>query len=366
MIHLSAPAQYMMMMLHFMTWTLLLCGGLMWMERENNPKERKILALTFLLSGVIMMLRVASTYKDGIQESYQVLPIGNLYGGYLALLLVFFYPIEAISPGWLRWKNILLLFSPMIAITLILAVVPFEFRALHSWSDIMAHINEANVWFRLIVLFAIIVPYMLLLLFLPYNWRESSVDVKWICTYTIGIQGISVFYIWFMLTGSLTASFVHLLYCTLFLLYIVYQELHLRLFPDVDKISMPEIPEQTPKEPVASFDSLMERFTHYMSAEQPWLSPDITIGEVAEVIGVSRSRLSAEISMRGDDSFHAIVARYRVEQFCKMARNGKIENVNEALFTVGFRSRSTAYDRFKEQTGMTPAEYVRTIKTGGV
>lgn len=372
MINLSVSAEYMMMMLHFMTWTLLLCGGLMWAERKGNPRERKILASTLLVSWAMMMIRVVLTYEEGIPESYPVLPIRNLYGGYWALLLVFFYPIEAVSSGWLKWKNVLLLFAPMIVITFMLTIIPFEFIELHSWSDVMSHISEANVWFRILMLFVIIIPYMILLLFVPYNWQKSSVDVKWIRRYTIGAQGISILYILFMLTGSLTVSFLHLLYCTLFFLYVIYQELYLRLLPantrsvsaPVEEVILDVVePKKTP-EPDAN--GVWKKFECYMRVEKPWLSPDITVGDLAEAIGVSRSRLSAEISAQGDDSFYKIIARYRISEFCEMAKRGEVENVNEAMFAVGFRSRSTAYDRFKEQTGMTPAEYIKTIKTCGI
>lgn len=371
MINLSASAEYLSVVLHFMACTMLLCGLFIWLQRKENLHQRILLSITLFICGAGIMFRALATYKIGIPSSYPALSINELYAGLWEVSLLFLYPVETVNPGWLRRRGFLVLFMPILIISAILLLVPMEFRELHSYSDILAYIHEPNVWFRLIILFVFIIPLIMLLLCLPYNWRRSSVDAKWVRFYAVGMQGIGLFYLCFMLTGSVTMRAVHLTYCTLFFIYITYQELYLRLFPDTAKTSASGAPSEIPtvmyaeqNQHILPQEPLLERFTYYMSTEQPWRSPNLTVGDVAKAIGVSRTKLSTDISAEGNDSFHTLVARYRIAAFCEMVQRGEVENVNEALFAVGFRSRSTAYDRFKEQTGMTPADYIKTIKTG--
>ncbi len=197
------------MALHGAICTFLLSGILLWMRRREKDRSRIYLAVSLFSSGLLFLIRLLSAYA-GLPPVPVVLPIVNLSGGVLALLLLYLYPIEVISPGWLTFRKGILLFAPCWILGLLLASVPFRFRELYSFSDLVGHITEFNVWFRLAILVLCILPYCFMLFYIPYNYKRSSADYRWIFDYTVAIQGIGVFYILFMLTASSLVSVAHL------------------------------------------------------------------------------------------------------------------------------------------------------------
>ena len=82
-----------------------------------------------------------------------------------------------------------------------------------------------------IVLSVFLLPYPVLRFCVPYHWRQSSVDAKWIRAYASAVQGVGVSYLLFMATGTLVSCAIFLTCCTLFSVYAAYQELYVRLFP---------------------------------------------------------------------------------------------------------------------------------------
>ena len=74
-----------------------------------------------------------------------------------------------------------------------------HFTPLYSTADLMDHLDEWNVWWRLTVV-PLIMSYALMPVFLPYRWRESSASRKWIWTYVTIFVSICIFLLAWMLT----------------------------------------------------------------------------------------------------------------------------------------------------------------------
>ena len=86
---------------------------------------------------------------------------------------------------------------------------------------------------------------------------------------------------------------------------------------------------------------------------------DLTLGDVAASMGVGVHHLSQSLSVAGDTSFNELVSRLRVEEAKRLLvepRNAGVA-VEPLGMEAGFRSRSAFYAAFREQTGLTPAEY---------
>lgn len=213
------------------TGTMFLCAALLWCRRHENRKQRILQAAAFVMGGAWLLSHLLTTCKAGMPESYPLLPVLPLYGGCWFLLFLLLYPAEAIRPGWSGWRNAWLLFLPVIVLSVIPAVVPVEFRELHSYTELLEYIGEPNVWFRLLALSVFLLPYPVLRFCVPYHWRQSSVDAKWIRAYASAVQGVGVSYFLFMVTGTLVSCAIFLTCCTLFSVYAAYQELYVRLFP---------------------------------------------------------------------------------------------------------------------------------------
>ena len=177
------------------TGTMFLCAALLWCRRHENRKQRILQAAAFVMGGAWLLSHLLTTCKAGMPESYPLLPVLPLYGGCWFLLFLLLYPAEAIRPGWSGWRNAWLLFLPVIVLSVFL------------------------------------LPYPVLQFCVPYHWRQSSVDAKWIRAYASAVQGVGVSYLLFMATGTLVSCAIFLTCCTLFSVYAAYQELYVRLFP---------------------------------------------------------------------------------------------------------------------------------------
>lgn len=343
--------------------TFLFSGILLWMRRRDRDRSRMYLAVSFFLTGMIFLLRLLASYA-GFPPAHTVLPIVNLYGGVIALLVLYSYPIEVISPGWLTFRKGVLLFAPCWLLTLLLAVVPFHFRVLYSFGDLWEHITEFNVLFRLAILLVCIVPYCFLLFYIPYNYKRSSADYKWIFGYTAAMQGIGVFYILFMLTGSEVVSMIHIAIYALFGLFVAYQELYWRIpVPEAgikDKIQPLQVVTVTGCENEKKEDeTLCNRLEEFLKTERPWRNPDFSMGELAAQLGTDPATLLSAIRQGGYESYKDFINHYRIDGFLKIVRDRRMVNIQDAFFRSGFRSKSTALRYFKKYTGTTPTDYLQ-------
>lgn len=364
---MNGIAQYMSFILHFVVCTSLLCGVLVWMQRSGNRKPRISLSVCFILISTIMVFRLVLAYLHGIPAEYPVLPVVNLYGGLLCLLLLYLYPIEVVNPGWFSPGRALLLFMPLIVSAVILFVVRFEFRELDSILQVWRYIGEPNVWFRILILLVCIIPYSVLLLFVPYNWKRSSVNSRWILSYTVGVQGIGLLYVVLMFTGSILVSALHLTYSLLFVMWVTYQELWLRLIPKSTDNKVKAQPAQVMSEKSTSMlesvdlHPLWRKLTILMDEEELWREPDLTLEHLANRLSTNRTTLSALIQHQGYAGYTDFINRRRIEAFTEAVESSRFVNTQQLFYDVGFRSKSTALRNFRLYVGCTPGEYIQKI-----
>lgn len=144
-----------------------------------------------------------------------------------------------------------------------------KLRQLQTFGDMLAHIGEPNVYWRLILLFGIILPSALLLHVIPYNWMKSRVRLRWIRHYTYTILLISALYAVFMLTRSASVSVEHLFVCLTLAMIVTYEELFARFCLPSD------CPTELPVEPVKSCspseeeeNPLVIRLNHLLEEEK--------------------------------------------------------------------------------------------------
>lgn len=97
----------------------------------------------------------------------------------------------------------------------------------------------------------------------------------------------------------------------------------------------------------------------YMDEEKPYLKPDLTLQELAEMLKMSRNQLSAMINHGTGRNFYDFINTYRVEHFKRelfKAGNNHLSILGIAL-NCGFNSKTTFNKVFKSQTGLTPSLY---------
>jgi AraC-like DNA-binding protein len=106
-----------------------------------------------------------------------------------------------------------------------------------------------------------------------------------------------------------------------------------------------------------------QQLEQLMQAQQPFLNPGLSLGELAELAGLPSHQLSKLINDRFGKNFFDYVNSYRIRNFQKRIEQGdhKERTMLSLALEAGFNSK-TAFNRaFKKQTGMTPRQYLRTF-----
>lgn len=339
--------------------TFFICGIYLWLRRFEGDFSRRYLCFTCIFAGVMYCLRLLYDELFLPSSGYSVLPVNNLIGGISYIIVLYLYPVRVINDVWFRnrYRNFVII-PGLLLIAVLLIISPYC-SELESFEDFWLHIGEFNVILRLVILLLGILPFTVMLFYIPYNYNRSGVDYGWILSYSIKIQLIGFFYIIFMLTGSSVVSGIHLLiniylcasvtYYELFVRFNVPKEVRENIAPNVDELIT-----------VGKTDNpLIDRIYRLMDEKEIWRNPDLKLMEMASMLNTNRSYLSKAIQDAGYKNYSDLINRRRISEFLDMAKNGKIENVQDAFFNVGFRSRETAIRCFKKYIGVLPSDYLR-------
>jgi len=105
----------------------------------------------------------------------------------------------------------------------------------------------------------------------------------------------------------------------------------------------------------------------YMAIEKPFLDRELTIYGLASKVRIPRHFLSEVINEHMGMNFYQFINEYRVQEVKKRMKEPGNEHLTilAIAFDSGFNSKSSFNTIFKENTGMTPSEYQRSVSAVG-
>ncbi|MDX1383755.1 MAG: helix-turn-helix domain-containing protein [Thermoanaerobaculia bacterium] len=111
----------------------------------------------------------------------------------------------------------------------------------------------------------------------------------------------------------------------------------------------------------AEAEALAERLTRHLQEERTYLDPSLTLGGLAERLGVAPRTLSQVVNSQLGQSFSELVNGYRVEEAKRLLADPERdrEPVLDLALEAGFNSKSSFNEAFKRITGTTPSQYRR-------
>jgi AraC-like DNA-binding protein len=283
----------------------------------------------------------------------------NLSIDTLSAPVILLFMFEILSPRWVNRRRAVILFSPFVLLIALYAVTSntifFKILVLLSFiSGIIAFFvifraskkydkylkeNYSNIehltvqWLR----------YLIFMVFLSYIiWAVTAIwEQTWI--------GDVIFYLFFI---------------TLWVIFYFYSRRHILVeMPDVlsfktiitdEEILLPE--QNDNKNPNGSF-AFAEKLALLMETDRLYLSPTLTIIELANAVGTNRTYLSDYLNKQLGSNFYEYVNAFRVKKACSMLISGNIENLETIAEACGFNSLSTFRRAFVEVTGQTPLQY---------
>ncbi len=103
---------------------------------------------------------------------------------------------------------------------------------------------------------------------------------------------------------------------------------------------------------------IYQKLLSCMEEEKPYLSPKLTLAELAARLNVSVNQLSQVINQQAGVNFHDFVNSYRIDAFLKSAKENKNYSLLALALDAGFNSKSSFNYIFKKQKGFTPSQYL--------
>jgi AraC-like DNA-binding protein len=115
---------------------------------------------------------------------------------------------------------------------------------------------------------------------------------------------------------------------------------------------------------ITQFDSkLSQLIVDKMESEKLYLDPDLNLKTLSASCNLPSRTVSQHINQDLNKTFHDFVNHYRIEDVKHKLNEGLFENytILSIAFDCGFNSKASFNRVFKQQTGVTPSEYISTI-----
>jgi AraC-like DNA-binding protein len=120
--------------------------------------------------------------------------------------------------------------------------------------------------------------------------------------------------------------------------------------------------EERPQAAPAEYSSdLVEKLNALMLVTKPYKKADLTVSDLAELLGTRAHVLSRVINDNFSKNFRDFVNTYRIEEFIRLANTKEYKHYTFLALAqeVGFNSKSTFNLAFKKLTNQSPREYFK-------
>jgi tetratricopeptide (TPR) repeat protein len=120
--------------------------------------------------------------------------------------------------------------------------------------------------------------------------------------------------------------------------------------------------------PITSFEftekqqDIFNKLSHAIKIDQVYTDVNLTIDSMAKSIQTNRTDLSQILKMTSDKTYPVFINEQRIKHAVRLlSSSGMKYSVEGIANEAGFKSTSNFYKLFKENTGMTPTEFQKTL-----
>ncbi len=339
-----------------------------------------------ILIGIIgcllaLFLTYAAYYINNSSFLFVILPIGTIIPMALGPLLLNY--IKSIYNPKINSQKIVKELIPFF-ISILLFTVPKYLLT-----------NSNNSLENKLVLMSFIIPFIGFVYFIYHlvlsfkllkkyrkqvkeNYSYSrGIDLKWL---SIWIYGLISFVVIDFISGGIllvypsleVILFLNLTFLACLIWYIGYYSLHqthvflLQREPSVsdNNLEIEEIKTEQPPSAVNTSPELQKKLEELFKIQQIYKNQNLTLRETAIQLATTDKKLSNYLNTSLDTTFYEYVNSYRIEHFKENIRNKQFENLTllAIAFDAGFNSKATFNRVFKQQEGITPLQFKKSIE----
>ena len=345
-------------LLVLMTITFIVCGILLWKRRkEPNDHSRTIQAVFSWISAIFTLTFIMRTWQETTTADGAFFEPEHTFVPILMQMTFFLYPLEVIRPTIGRAKVYVLLFTPLILLVSVGMCAGIEYTTIYTYADLWQHIREFNVWFRLLTL-TVILFYCFSLFLVPYDWRKSSADKKFIMFYSCGFCLIGLLHFSIQMSHAYWLVLAHQVVYMAFFVLITYFELRERLLPS-ESWTMPETNDSVP---VSEEKGLWDRIITALDNEEKWREASLNLNTLSDYLKSNRTYVGDAVKQNTGLTFNEYINQRRVNYIVEQLKRNPETSLPKLFAYVGYNQRTTAVRNFQKITGVTPAEFIESIK----
>lgn len=342
-----------------MTIILVVCGILLWRKRkETNDYSRTIQAILSWMSAFFSFTFIFRTWTETTTADGDFFEPEHTFVPLLIQISYFLYPLEVINPTASRPKVYACLFAPLLMLAFVGMCAGIEYTPLHTYADIWQHIGEFNVWFRLLSL-VIMLSYAFALFLVPYDWRRSSADRKFIMTYATGFCLIGVLHFSIQLSHAYWLILLHQLVWMAFFFGVAYYELRERI------IVSPSTQDYLKPDTASTYfvgDELWIKIMRIVEENEGWRNPDMDMSSLTKQLFSNRTYVGDAFKLHTGMTFGEYITKRRIDYVAERLKHNPDANIQELFIEAGYRHRSTAWRHFQKLKGVSPTEFAEGSK----
>ena len=158
-----------------------------------------------------------------------------------------------------------------------------EYTPIYTYADLWQHIGKFNVWFRLFSLMVMLF-YCFSLFLVPYDWRKSSIDKRFITLYSSGFCLIGLLHFSIQMSHAYFLVLAHQIVWISFFLSVTWYELRERLLFPKAAIEQKEFCDCD-----STDDDLWKEITLLLNNNDKWRDPDLSLSSMSELLESNRT-----------------------------------------------------------------------------
>lgn len=111
------------------------------------------------------------------------------------------------------------------------------------------------------------------------------------------------------------------------------------------------------------FSGIVARMKEYIGQSRCFTNPELKMSDLAEVLGVSSSKLSQVFNLYIKENYYEFINQYRLDEFKRLIDEGEYKRYTLTALSekCGFK-KSSFFSTFRRVEGMTPTEYMKKVK----